>query len=168
MSGTYVPVVGNSDSHTPEQKVGLAQTIVRASTLSVGAVLAGLKGGHTWVAESSAVGLVFEATLGDAKAECGDRLYAAADDVVDVRLELTGAPGCLAQVRGPAGVLAGAVADDTGMATVAAQVPVGATPFVRAEVRRPGDVVVSPVDDFPGLPMVALTNPIFLGTAPGA
>lgn len=168
VSGTYLPVVGNSDSHTPEQKVGLAQTIVRASTLSVGAILAGLKGGHAWVAESSAVGLVFEATHGDAKAECGDRLDAPAGDVVDVRLELTGVPGCLAQVRGPAGVLAGAVADDTGKVTVTAQVPVGATPFVRAEVRRPDDVVVSPVDDFPGLPMVALTNPIFLGTAPGA
>ena len=167
VAGTFVPVVGNSDSHTPDQKVGLAQTVVRAPTLSVGALVEALKGGHAWVAESSAVELTFEATLGDARAECGDRLATAAGDLVDVRLEVAGVPGCLAQVRGPAGVLAGAVADDTGTIAVTVQVPAGATPFVRAEVRRPAQVVVDPTAGSTA-PMVALTNPVFLGAATSA
>ena len=48
VSGTYLPVVGNSDSHTPEQKVGLAQTIVRASTLSVGVPWPGSRAATRW------------------------------------------------------------------------------------------------------------------------
>lgn len=162
VAGTFVPVVGSSDSHTPEQAVGLAQTVVRATSLSSGAVVAALKAGHAWVAESSAVQLTFEASLGGATASCGDHLAAAPTDLVDVRLEVSGVPGCLAQVRGPAGVLAGGVADASGAVTVTVQVPAASTAFVRAEVRRPHDVVVSPVDDAPGLQMVALTNPVFL------
>ncbi len=68
----------------------------------------------------------------------------------------------MAQIRGPAGVLAGGVADDAGRVEVTASVPAGTAPFVRAEIRRPDDVVVSPVDDMPAAQMVALTNPIFL------
>ncbi|GAB3760427.1 hypothetical protein FB382_003103 [Nocardioides ginsengisegetis] len=161
VSGRYLPVVGNSDSHTPEQTVGLSQTVVRASSLSSGAIITALRGGHAWIAESSKVHLTFTASLGDRVAECGDAVGATATDVVDVRLVVKGAPGALAQVRGPEGVLAGGVADSAGRAVVTVQVP-GATPFVRAEVRRPDDVVVSPVDDFPGAPMVALTNPVFV------
>ena len=76
-------------------------------------------------------------------------------------------PGCLAQVRGPAGVLAGAVADDTGKVAVTVQVPAAGTPFVRAEVRRPAQVVVDPTAGSTA-PMVALTNPVFLGAATSA
>ena len=163
VAGNYVPVVGNSDSHTPEQTVGLPQTVVRATSLSTGAVVEALKKGNAWVAESSAVQLAFEATLGETTASCGDRLAVAPTDVVDVRLELTGVPGVLAQVLGPVGVLAGGVADDSGAVTVTARVP-AATPFVRAEVRRPTEVVVDPLAGSTA-PMVALTNPIFLGAA---
>ncbi len=160
VAGHYVPVVGNSDSHTPEQTVGLAQTVVRATSLSTGAIVEALKKGNAWVAESSAVQLAFEATLGEATASCGDHLAVTPTDVVDVRLELTGVPGVLAQVLGPAGVLAGGVADASGAVTVTALVP-AATPFVRAEVRRPTEVVLDPLAGSTA-PMVALTNPIFL------
>ena len=160
VAGHYVPVVGNSDSHTPEQTVGLAQTVVRATSLSTGAIVEALKKGNAWVAESSAVQLAFEATLGEATASCGDHLAVTPTDVVDVRLELTGVPGVLAQVLGPAGVLAGGVADASGAVTVTARVP-AATPFVRAEVRRPTEVVLDPLAGSTA-PMVALTNPIFL------
>ncbi|MCW2845968.1 MAG: hypothetical protein JWN22_3884, partial [Nocardioides sp.] len=140
----------------------LAQTVVRADNLGTAAIVAALKGGHAWIAESSAVGLTFVATLGEATAECGDRLEAAPDDLVDVRLEVTGVPGTLAQLRGPEGVIAGALADDGGTIVLTAQVPAGGTPFVRAEVRRPSGEVNSPVDDMAGEQMVALTNPIFI------
>jgi predicted metal-dependent phosphoesterase TrpH len=162
VDGTYLPVVGNSDSHNDSQTVGLAQTVVRADNLGTAAIVAALRGGHAWIAESSAVGLTFVATLGEATAECGDRLEAAPGDTVDVRLEVTGVPGTLAQLRGPEGVIAGALADDGGTIVLTAQVPAGGTPFVRAEVRRPSGEVNSPVDDMAGEQMVALTNPIFI------
>jgi hypothetical protein len=126
-------------------------------------VVAAVKGGHAWIAESSGVELTFEATWGETTVSCGDHLGAGPGDVVDVRLVASGVPGAVAQVRGPAGVLAGGLADDTGQVTVEVQVPVASAAFVRAEVRRPDGVVVSPVDDMPAAQMVAMTNPIFLG-----
>jgi hypothetical protein len=162
VAGTFLPVVGNSDSHVDSQAVGLAQTVVRLPTLSTGEVIRAIRGGHAWVAESASVELTFEATLGGRTASCGDHLDAAPTDVVDVRLTASGVPGSVAHLRGPLGILAGATADESGRVTLMAAVPAGAAPFVRAEVRRPDDVVVSPVDDMPGAQMVALTNPIFL------
>jgi hypothetical protein len=170
-TGTFIPVVGNSDSHVDSQKVGLAQTVVRLHTLSTSAVIAAIRDGHAWVAESSDVDLSFEATLADPSsvddgspraASCGDHLAAEPTDLVDLRLRASGVPGSVAQLRGPVGVLAGGIADDAGRVTVTASVPAGTTPFVRAEIRRPDDVVVSPVDDMPASQMVALTNPVFL------
>jgi predicted metal-dependent phosphoesterase TrpH len=165
VAGRFLPVVGNSDSHTESQAVGLAQTIVRLPTLSAAAVVAAVRGGHAWIAESSGVELTFEATWGETTVSCGDHLGAGPGDVVDVRLVASGVPGAVAQVRGPAGVLAGGLADDTGQVKVEVQVPVASAAFVRAEVRRPDGVVVSPVDDMPAAQMVAMTNPIFLGGA---
>ena len=77
-------------------------------------------------------------------------------------------PGCLAQVRGPAGVLGRRGRPTTpGRSPSPSQVPAGATPFVRAEVRRPAQVVVDPTAGSTA-PMVALTNPVFLGAATSA
>ena len=76
-------------------------------------------------------------------------------------------PGCLAQVWGPLGPLAGAASDDEGRAEVSVQVPAGVAPFVRAEVRRTdGTPAVNPIEGVPALPAVALSNPVFLGTRP--
>jgi hypothetical protein len=168
VAGTFIPIVGNSDSHVDSQAVGLAQTVVRLPTLSTAAVIDAVRHGHAWVAESTNVELSFEATfadpslINDGSASCGDHLGAGPADLVDVRLVASGVPGSVAQIRGPAGVLAGATADEAGQVTVTTSVPAGTAPFVRAEIRRPDDVVVSPVDDLPAAQMVALTNPIFL------
>lgn len=146
-AGTFVPAVGNSDSHNHTQTIGLAQTVVRAESLSVEAVLAGYRGGHSWIAGSSAVGLEFTATLDDVSGECGDTVPSGPDDVVDVRLVVTGVPDAVATLIGPSGVLATATAVD---ATITLTEPVpGGIAFVRAEVKQ-------------GSKMVALTNPIFL------
>ena len=162
VAGEYTPVVGNSDSHTESQAVGLAQTAYRLETLSTEAVLAAIRGGHAWIAESSAVDLAFTATLGDRVAECGDHLGASPEDLVTVRLAASGVPGSLARILGPAGVLGFGVADDAGAVTVETTVPAGTTPFVRAEVGRPRGEVVSPAAGTPIDTMAALTNPIFL------
>ena len=167
VAGTYVPVMGSSDSHTEGQVVGLPQTVVRAGTLSTPAVVRGLRLGHAWIAESSAVDLSLTASLGDRTATCGEALGAAATDLVDVRLTVGGAPGCLAQLRGPVGVGGGAVTDDEGTAEVVVTVPAGLAPFVRAEVRRlDGAPVLDPLAGVPALAMVAMTNPVFLGAGP--
>ena len=80
-----------------------------------------------------------------------------------VTLDVTGAPGCVATVRGPAGILVGGQTDAAGVAHLSVDVPAAVASFVRAEVRRPdGDVVINPLDDAPLAQMVALTNPIWL------
>ncbi|MEC9051037.1 MAG: hypothetical protein VX747_01160, partial [Actinomycetota bacterium] len=127
----------------------------------------GLRGGHAWIAESSAVDLTFEASLGDRTAGCGEALDAGPTDLVDVRLTVSGAPGCVAQVIGPVTPLAGEVTDADGAVEVSVQVPAGLAPFVRAEVRRmDGEPELNPLAGVPGLAMVALTNPVFLGASP--
>lgn len=167
VAGTFVPVMGNSDSHNEGQQVGTPHTVVKAKALATGAILQGLRRGRAWIAESSAVDLTFEASLGDTTATCGEALDAGPTDLVDVRLSVTGAPGCLAQVLGPALPLAAAQTDDAGAAEVVAQVPAALAPFVRAEVRRlDGAPVLNPLEGVPGLAMVAMTNPIFLGADP--
>lgn len=159
----FVPVVGSSDSHHSGQTVGEAQTVVRAETLSVPAVTAGLRAGRSWIAESSKVGLRFEATARGRTASCGESLGARPGDLVDVHLEVTGAPGCAAVVVGPVLPVAFGLTDDEGQAVVTAKVPALLAPFVRAEVRRlDGQPVVNPLEGVLGLAMVAMTNPIRL------
>ncbi|HEU4810948.1 MAG TPA: CehA/McbA family metallohydrolase [Nocardioides sp.] len=165
VSGRFIPIVGNSDSHTESQKVGLAQTSYRLAALSAAEVVAAVKGGHAWIAESSNVGLTFEATLGDRTVSCGDHLGAGEEDLVTVRLTASGVPGSLARILGPVGTLGFAVADEAGHLTAEVTVPAASAAFVRAEIGRPDDAVVSPVDDTPIVQMAALTNPIFLGSA---
>ncbi|WP_068108596.1 CehA/McbA family metallohydrolase [Nocardioides dokdonensis] len=168
VAGRFVPAVGSSDSHHDGQQVGRAQTVVRAGSLSVGAIVRGLRGGHAWLAESAAVDLSLQARLGDRTATCGDSLDAAPTDLVDVRLEVAGAPGCVVQLWGPLGPLAGAVTDTEGAAEVTLRVAAGVAPFVRAEVRRAdGAPVVNPVEGVPAWATVALSNPVFLGPHPG-
>jgi hypothetical protein len=164
VAGRFVPGVGSSDSHGFDQPVGLAQTVVNLATLSAPAVVAGVRAGRSWLAESSAVDLSFTASAGGRTVSCGQRLGAGPAGVADVRLHVSGAPGCLAQVIGPAGPLAGTVTDAAGRASVVVSVPAAAAPFVRAEVRRlDGEPVVNPLEGVPGLAMVAMTNPVFLG-----
>jgi hypothetical protein len=163
VAGRFLPGVGSSDAHKVDD-VGLAQTVVHAATLSAGAVVAAVKAGRSWLAESSAIDLTFTASRGGTTVSCGETLPAGPVDLVDVRLVVSGAPACIAQVIGPAGPLAAALVDGSGAATVTAAVPAGLTSFVRAEVRRlDGEPVVNPLEGVPGLAMVAMTNPIFIG-----
>ena len=94
--GRFVPGVGSSDSHNSSQTVGLAQSVLRLGSVSTAEVVAAVKGGHAWIAESSDVDLAFTATSGASSASCGDTLTAAADDLRHrdhERLRRTGVPG---------------------------------------------------------------------------
>ena len=166
--GQYVPGVGNSDSHNSDQLVGVAHSVMRLQTLSAAEVVSAVKGGHLWITGSKDVGLEFTATLGDQAASCGDTLTAASgSDSVHVALTATGVPGCVAQLLGPTGVLAGALADGDGAVDLQADLPASAIPYVRAEVRHPDGVVTSPVDRMSGEEMIALTNPVFVSVTSG-
>lgn len=168
VAGRFVPAVGSSDSHHPGQRVGGAQTVAWLPELSTRALVAALRQGRSWLAESAAVDVALTASTGGRTAGPGQALGAAATDRVDVRLGVAGAPGCLAQVIGAAGPLAGAPTDADGRAEVTVTVPAAAS-FVRAEVRRlDGAPALNPVEGVPALAMVALTNPVWLGLRPSA
>ncbi|GAA1478153.1 CehA/McbA family metallohydrolase [Nocardioides aestuarii] len=162
--GRFVPAVGTSDSHHSGQPVGLAQTVLRMDALSTASLVAAVRGGHGWLAESSAVDLTLEATAGGTTAGCGDTLAAAPDALVTVTMTADGVAGCVGQLLGPAGVLAGVVATGDSL-TVSAELPAAAVPYVRGEVRRT-TVATDPLTSLSALPMVAMTNPVFV-SAPG-
>lgn len=159
VAGRFVPATGSSDSHGRHQPIGRPQTVVLADSLATGALVRALKQGRSWLAESDTVGLSFHV----GGATCGETLAAAPTDLVRVRLDVTGVPGCVAVVRGPQVAVATAQADADGTIRIDQDVPAAGVPFLRAEVRRPGpDVPTDPTTGTPGGPMVALTNPVFV------
>jgi predicted metal-dependent phosphoesterase TrpH len=164
--GIYKPGVGNSDSHHDGQQVGLAHNVMRMGSLSAAEMVAAVKGGHLWITGSSGVDLTFSAALAARSATCGETLAAAAPgDTVTVTLTATGVPSSVAQLWGPSGVLAGAVADGAGAVTLTADLPASALAYVRAEIRRPKTAIGDPTADYSASEMVALTNPVFVTTS---
>jgi hypothetical protein len=164
VAGRFTPAVGNSDSHHSGQVVGLPQTVYRADALSTAAILDALRGGHCWIAESSAVGLTFEAhgaTTLTNTGESGDTVALVGGEQLACHLDVTVVPGTVGQLIGPAGVIAGAIAAGDGHLVVDAAVDAAEAAFVRAEVRRPATLPDDPTTPQTGAPMVALTNPVF-------
>jgi hypothetical protein len=155
-SGHWLPAVGDSDAHSEPQVIGLPHNVVHASDLEKGAILAAVKAGRSWIAESAAVDLTFTASTGAGRsAGIGERLEAGDAEPVTVTLTVTGEPAGQVRLITDEGVrvslplpAAGAVSWTT-------------TPqnsrYVRAEVRRAQPTATTPDT------MVALTNPIFLG-----
>ncbi|GLF97357.1 CehA/McbA family metallohydrolase [Streptomyces yaizuensis] len=161
--GRWTPAMGSSDAHRHPDPVGTPQTVVLADGLSRREILAGLRRGHSYVAESSAVALSFSATGGrGVTAGIGERLRVPGDTPVTVRLTATGVPGCSVRLVTDQGVLhtAGPVGADGATEVRWHTTPRYAT-YVRAEVRHPVTV--------PGVPgrMAAFTNPVFLGYGEG-
>ncbi|MGI5482246.1 CehA/McbA family metallohydrolase [Streptomyces lavendofoliae] len=159
--GRWVPAMGGSDAHREPQRVGEPQTVVLADELTREAVLAGLRAGRSYVAESAAVSLAFSATGGrGVRAGIGDRLPVPPGAPVTVRLEVTGAPGCTAHLVTDQGLLHTAPLPASGTGTVEWTTTAAYAAHVRAEVRHPPAL--------PGLPgaLAAFTNPVFLGAAP--
>ncbi|MFJ2911701.1 CehA/McbA family metallohydrolase [Streptomyces sp. NPDC087228] len=157
-SKPWVPAMGNSDAHREPDRVGLPQTVVLADELSRGAIVAGIRAGRSYIAESSAVSLSFGASGGRGRhAGIGERLRVDGDGTpVTVRLEATGAPGCTAHFVTDQGTLFTAALPESGAGTVEWSTTPAYAAYVRAEVRHPATV--------PGLPgaLAALTNPVFL------
>jgi hypothetical protein len=161
-SGTaraWTPAMGNSDAHRDPDPVGSPQTVVLAEDLTRAAILAGIRAGHSYVAESASVSLSFGAAGGKGRhAGIGDRLRVDADDPVTVRLEVTGAPGCTAYFVTDQGTLFSSALPASGAGTVEWRTTASYAAYVRAEVRHAPRVT--------GLPgaLAAFTNPVFLGS----
>ena len=146
--GRWRPAIGNSDAHL-EGQLGTPHTVVLADELSASAVLAGVRAGRAWIAESAAVKLSLHVCAADRSAGIGERL------------ETGGAPALVRAVIG--GVPSGTVSFHTDRGTVHRQPLPDASPsiiewrtsakesaFVRVEVRHPGGH------------LAALTNPVIL------
>ncbi|SPE56121.1 Histidinol phosphatase of the PHP family protein [Streptomyces netropsis] len=155
----WLPAIGNSDAHREPQVVGHPQTVVLAEDLSRTALLAGIRAGRCWIAESSAVGLSFSASGGrGAHAGIGERLHVDRDAPVTVRLDVTGVTGCSASFVTDQGRLFTTPVPADGK--VEWRTTASYAAYVRAEVRHP------PADGgASGMPgaFAALTNPVFLG-----
>ncbi|WP_267244078.1 CehA/McbA family metallohydrolase [Streptomyces sp. PR69] len=157
----WLPAMGSSDAHREPQAIGVPQTVVLADELSRGAILAGIRAGRSYVAESCGVSLAFSAAGGRGRhAGIGERLRVADDTPVTVRLDVTGAPGCTAAFVTDQGTLHTEALPASGTGTVEWTATPQYATYVRAEVRH---APVTPgVPGLPG-PLAAMTNPVFLG-----
>ena len=146
--GRWRPAIGSSDTHL-EGQIGIPHTVVAAEELTPAAILAGIRAGRSWIAESAAVELAFTVTVGGRSAGIGDRLETQGGPAA-VRVLVRGVPGGGVTFHTEKGVahrvsLPATGSDDVQWETSAAEVG-----FVRVEVRHPGGR------------MAALSNPILL------
>jgi hypothetical protein len=155
-AGDWLPAVGNSDAHREPQVVGLPQTVVLADGLDRRSILAGVRAGRSWLAESAAVDLSFEAAGGGRTAGIGERLGVADGTQVTVSLTVSGAPSGLVRFITDEGQLNAQFLPPTGSGTLTWTTTPRQSAYVRAEVRRleAGS---------PQGRMLAMTNPVFLG-----
>jgi len=146
--GRWRSALGDSDTHL-ENQIGIPQTVVLAEGLSTDAVLAGIRAGRCWIAESAPVELFLKATVGDRRAGIGERLETRGESAViltKVRGVLSGA------VSFPAdrGAVHQASLPGSGSGTAEWRTSAEEARFVRVEVRHPEGH------------MAALSNPILL------
>src|SRR5262245_37885350 len=97
-TGQWIPAVADSDAHSEPQVIGLPQTVVLADGLDRTSILAAVRSGRAWLAESSAVDLSFTVEGGGQQAAIGERLMVSDDTPVTVTLTVTGAPGAAARL----------------------------------------------------------------------
>jgi hypothetical protein len=155
-TGRWIPAVGDSDSHTAADRVGLPHNVVRADDLTATDLMAGLRAGHSWIAESADVRASLRITDGIASAGIGETLTASTGTPVTAEVDVTGAPGCVVRFCTQLGRRCEQTVPGSGRARFSWQSMPRHTDWVRVEVRRP-EPTETTVDT-----MVALTNPIFI------
>lgn len=154
--GRWLPAVGSSDSHDHSDAPGLGQTVVWADDLSPEAILAGVRAGRSYVAESTAVEVAFEARANGRTARIGERLAVAPDMTVECAVHVRGVPGGFVRFVTDEGSLAQLPLPRAGEGSVRWTTTAAVSKYVRVEVRHtPAEPTV-----FEG--MAAFTNPIFL------
>jgi hypothetical protein len=150
--GRRIAAVGGSDSHGSSQPVGRPQTVVYAQGLAAPDLVAGLRHGRSYMAESSAVSLALRASHdgGGATAGPGETLVVPPDAAVTVTAQVSGAPDASVALVTDGGCVGRAKTDSSGDGWLTWTA--GQARFARVEVRRRAR--------FPS--MVALSNPVWL------
>jgi hypothetical protein len=157
--GDWIPAVGDSDAHSEPQVVGLPHNVVLANDLDRRSILAGVKAGRLWIAESAAVSLTFVASASGRDAGIGERLAIDDDAIVTLTLNVEGALDTNVRLITDEGVRLTGTLPSSGSGTTSWQTTPRNSRYVRAEIRR-AQPTPTTADT-----MVALTNPIFLGRA---
>ncbi|WP_328899895.1 CehA/McbA family metallohydrolase [Streptomyces sp. NBC_00441] len=148
-TGLWRPAMGNSDTHL-EGQIGIPHTVVFAEELSAAAVLAGIRTGRSWIAESADVDGSFTAHADDRVAGPGERL-ATHGGQAEVRAAVRGVPAGTVSFHTDRGKVHEASLPDDGAGAVRWNTTAEQSAFVRIEVRHPNGHAA------------ALTNPIILG-----
>ncbi|MER7443940.1 CehA/McbA family metallohydrolase [Micromonospora avicenniae] len=146
--GRWRPAIGNSDVHLRGQ-IGTPQTVVLAEELGTGAVLAGIRAGNTWIAESGAVRLSFTARAGDRSVGIGEQLDTGGAPVV-ARVKVAGVPAGTVSFHTDRGAVHRDVLPHEGAGTIDWHTSAEESMFVRVEVRHSTGY------------MAAMTNPIIM------
>jgi hypothetical protein len=146
--GRWRPAVGNSDTHLAGQ-IGTPHTVVLAEELSTDAVLAGIRAGRSWIAESLAVELSLVVSAGGRGVGIGQRLEMG-DEPALVRVDVQGAPSSTVSFHTDRGKAHRESLPGDGSGVVEWRTSTAESTFVRVEVRHPGGH------------MAALSNPIIL------
>jgi hypothetical protein len=146
--GRWRPAMGNSDTHLEEQ-IGIPHTVVLAEELSADAVLAGIRAGRSWIADSIAIEMSFKVSAGDRSAGIGERLKTC-DEPAVVRTDVRGVPSGTVSFHSDRGEVHRESLPSNGSGAVEWRTSAQESAFVRVEVRHRGGH------------MAALSNPIIL------
>jgi hypothetical protein len=149
-AGGWRPAMGNSDTHLQGQ-IGLPHTVVLADELSTDAILAGIRAGRSWIAESSAIGLSLMVSTADRRAGIGGSLHAS-DEPVTVRVDIRGVPSGTVSFHTDRGTVHRQSLPDDGVGSIEWRTTAEDSSFVRIEVRHLRGH------------MAAVTNPVVLMT----
>jgi hypothetical protein len=151
-AGTRKLAVADSDTHTAApspNKLGIPQTVVKATGLSRAGIMRGLKAGRAYLIAEHSVTLGFTAKAGAVMAEIGGKLPVGAGKKIQVDFLLQNAPAAVVTLYGDKGVIATEKASLTKAGELHWTIKAGSTRYVRVEVRTPQGE------------MIALTNPIW-------
>ncbi|MFC7464939.1 CehA/McbA family metallohydrolase [Brachybacterium sp. GCM10030252] len=127
-TGSWLPAMGNSDAHSPGDSVGSPHNVVLADGLSRDALLAGIRAGRSWLAESADIDLSLVASAGGAEAGIGDRLDVDRDETITVTLEVSGVPDGTVRLLTDQGQLLQTVLAGDGRGTITWTTAAGSAP----------------------------------------
>ncbi|RFS47154.1 hypothetical protein D0Q02_08395 [Micromonospora craniellae] len=130
-------------------QLGTPHTVVFAEDLSTEAILAGLRHGRSWIAESTSVHLEVTASSADRVAAVGQRLSTGGEQAT-VRVWVSGVPSGVVSLHTERGTVHREALPPDGTGTTRWHTTADEAGFVRVEVRHPTRQ------------MAALTNPLIL------
>ena len=146
--GRWRPAMGNSDAHL-EGQIASPHTVVLADEPSAAALLAGIRAGRSWIAESAAIELTVEVSAAGRTAGIGERLQTCGEPAT-LRVGIRGVPGGTVTVHTDRGRVHRESLHSDGSGVVEWDTSAEESAFVRVEVRHPGGC------------MAALSNPIIV------